>query len=217
MIPFDFEVLDVSPQVHAAAPTLNFRMRIASPDARAVESIALRAQIRIEPQRRHYRETEKPPLEELFGEPWRWGETLKPFLWAHASTTVRGFAGSGEFDLPVACTYDFEVAAAKYLHSLDDGEVPLILLFSGSVFSNGANGLQVLPMSWNCEARYRMPVRVWRALMDGYFPDSGWLRLRREVLDALLALKAKRAVATFDELLLELAAEKQARSGEEAA
>ena len=33
---------------------------------------------------------------------------------------------STEVDLPVTCTYDFEVAAAKYLHALDDGEIPLV-------------------------------------------------------------------------------------------
>ncbi len=205
MIPFELEVLDATPEPFAATPTLAFRMRMKAPERTGrIESIALRAQIRIEPQRRQYEDGDREPLRELFGAAEMWSESLRPFLWTHATTTVRGFSESTEFDLPVPCTYDFDVAAAKYLHALQDGEVPLILLFSGSVFRNGPQGLQVVPMSWDCEARHRLPVRVWREMMDRYYPNSGWLRLRRDVLDELLRLKAERAVATFDDLLQSL-------------
>jgi len=212
---FDFAVLDVTPEPYAAAPTLRFRMRVDASDPGAVESIALRCQIRIEPQRRRYTDEEKNRLAELFGATPRWGDTLKPFLWTHASTTVRAFKASTEFDLSVPCTYDFEVAAAKYLHSIGDGDIPLLLLFSGTVFAQGPHGLHVFPVSWDCETRHRLPVRVWRTLMDLYFPGSGWLRLRADVLDRLLRFKARRALATFDDVVLALL--REAGESEEAA
>ena len=122
------------------------------------------------------------------------------------ATTIGGFTGSTEFDLPVACTYDFEVAGAKYLHALSGGEIPLILLFSGTVFTTGERGFAAEPVSWNLEASYRLPVAVWRGVMDLYFPNSGWLRVSRDTLDPLQRFKASRAVPTWDqafELLLE--------------
>ena len=49
-----------------------------------------------------------------------------------------------EIDLQVPCTYDLEVASARYLQGLDDGTIPLLLLFSGTVFvANGAGGFSV--------------------------------------------------------------------------
>jgi hypothetical protein len=152
-------------------------------------------------------------LEELFGRTERWGDTLKPFLWTHVSTMAPGFTGAGEVDVVVPCTYDFEVAAAKYLHALEGGEIPLLFLFSGTVFARGEEGLRVTQIPWDREARHRLPVATWRELMDRYYPNAGWLRLRRDTIDALLSLKARRAVATFDEVIDALLAE----AGEHAA
>src|SRR5271155_1950556 len=127
-----FEVIGSSPQAHAAVPTLMLRLRVAETSGASIHALGLRCQIRIEPQRRRYSSEEAGRLYELFGETPRWGETLRPFLWTHVSTTIAGFAGSSEIDLAVECTYDFEVAGAKYLHALGDGEIPLLLLFSGT-------------------------------------------------------------------------------------
>lgn len=138
------------------------------------------------------------------------GDSLRPFLWTHVATTIPGFRGSTEFDLPIPCSYDFEVAAAKYLHALSGGEIPLILLFSGTVFTRGERGFTAEPVSWNLEASYRLPVAVWRGVMDLYFPNSAWLRVSRETFDRLQRFKASRAVPTWDqafELLLKHAGE----------
>ena len=59
---------------------------------------------------------------ELFGEPERWSSTLRNLLWTHASVTVPSFEESCLVDVPVPCTYDFNVAAAKYFYGLEDGE-----------------------------------------------------------------------------------------------
>src|SRR5262249_23741382 len=143
-----------------------------------IHAVALRCQIQIEPRRRHYVPAEEDRLFELFGEPQRWGETLRAVLWTHVALMVPGFCGSTEIDVPVACTYDFEVAGAKYLHALDTGEVPLLFLFNGTIFTKGETGFNIEPVSWESETTFRFPVRIWRALMDRYFPDSAWIRLR---------------------------------------
>ena len=140
----------------------------------------------------------------MFGETPRWGDTLRPFLWTHLSVMVTGFTGSTEIDLPVPCTYDFDVAAAKYIHALAHGEVPLLLLFSGTVFSKGASGFSVEPVAWHEEASYRLPVSVWREVMDLYFPDAGWLRVRRTTIDALQRFKAARALPSWDDVVEQL-------------
>jgi len=205
-----FEVVDARPEPHAAVPTIMMRVRVSETDGGTVHALALRCQIRIEPQRRRYQAEEEDRLYELFGETPHWGDSLRPFLWTHVSTTIAGFTGTSEFDLPVECTYDFEVAAAKYFHALTQGEIPLLLLFSGTVFTRGELGFAAEPVSWNLEASYRMPASVWRGVMDLYFPNSGWIRVGRSTLDALQRFKSSRALPTWDqafELLLKHAGE----------
>ena len=200
-------VLSSQPDPYAASPTLVLRLRIDAPEAEPVHAMVLKSQIRIEPQRRRYSTAEEQRLVELFGDAPRWGETLKPFLWTHVSTTVAEFTRSVEIDLPVPCSYDFEVAAAKYLHSIGGRRIPLVLLFSGTVFSYRNGGLIVQPIPWNVEAEHRLPVAVWRATMDTFFPNSGWIRVDRETIDALTRYKAERALTswedTFERLLKE--------------
>ena len=149
-----------------------FRLKVTEAGGGAVHALALRCQIRIEPQRRRYEPDEEERLYELFGDTPLWGSSLRPFLWTHVSTTLGGFTGETEFELPVECTYDFEVAGAKYLHALSDGEIPLLMLFSGTVFTRGESGFSAEPVSWDREASYRLPVSVWRDVMDMYFPEQ---------------------------------------------
>lgn len=191
----EFIVLGVAPDPYAAAPTLLFKLAVSESTGQAVHSVSLRCQIRIEPQKRRYSPAEEERLLAIFGETPRWGDTLKPFLWTHASTMVSGFSDATEVDLPVPCTYDFEVAAAKYLHALGEGDVPLVLLFNGTVFS--ASGVE--PVPWHKEASFKMPAGVWRQMMDLYFPNSGWVRLRRDTLDDLERFKASRALPTWEQ------------------
>jgi len=196
-----FSVLNARAEPYAAVPTINLRLSVASSVPEPVHAVALRCQVRIEPQRRRYDSGEEERLEELFGDTPRWGDTLRPFLWTHLATTLTGFTGVTEVDLPLPVSYDFEVAGAKYLHSLGDGEVPLVLLFSGTVFSRGNSGFSAQPVPWHAEASYRMPVKVWREVMDMYFPNSGWLRLPCETIDRLSRRKVEWALATFDQTI----------------
>lgn len=194
-----FSVLDARAEPYGAAPTVLFRLRIEESSGEEVHAIALRCQIQIEPRRRRYAPEEEDRLFELFGEPHRWGQTLKSLLWAQVPLMVPGFTASVELDLPMPCTYDFEVVSAKYFHALDEGEVSLLFLFSGTVFIRGETGFAVEQVPWNQEASYRLPVRVWRELMDRYFPGAGWIRLGRESFDALHRYKGRRAFPTWDD------------------
>lgn len=195
----DFDCVDVGPERYAAVPTLQFQLQLSETTGVAVHAVALRCQIRIEPQRRRYTEAEADRLLDLFGELARWGETLKPLQFATVSVMVPSFQGGCEVSLAVPCTYDFEVAAAKYFHSLEQGEIPLLLLFSGTVFLHGDSGFSVEQVPWHKEAHYRLPVSVWHELMDLYFPNTAWLRVRRETLDALQAFKSRAALPTWDD------------------
>jgi hypothetical protein len=199
-----FEVLGARPELYAAEPTLMLRLRIIEADGGPVHAIALKCQIRIEPQRRHYDPKEETRLFELFGETPRWGDSLRPFVWTHVSTTVPRFAAATEIDLPVTCTYDFEIAASKYLHALDGGAIPLVLCFSGTVFAPGESGFSATPVAWDQDAPFQLPVKAWRDTMDLYFPNSGWFRVSRDTLDALQRFKASRALPTWDQALDQL-------------
>jgi len=204
MSELSFEIVGARAERYAAVPTMIFRLRISEADARPIQSIVLRAQIQIEAQRRHYGPAEESRLLELFDVPARWGQTLKPILWTLTTATVPAFEGVTEIDLPVTCTYDFEVTGAKYLHALDDGEIPLLFLFSGTVFARTGTGFAVDQVPWDREATYRLPVSVWRQMMDHYFPGGAWLRLSRESFDALHRFKADRALPTWDAAVAQL-------------
>src|SRR5215813_11553296 len=165
---------------YAVSPLLSFKLRIrnASPEE-TIQSVALRCQIQIEPTKRKYSTTEQAQLFELFGEPERWGQTLRSMLWTHTSAMVPPFQDETVVDLPVPCTFDFNIAAAKYFAGLEDGLVPLNLMFSGTVFFETKDtGLQVEQISWDKETHFKLPVRVWFDMMEHYYPNTAWLCLR---------------------------------------
>ncbi len=199
-----FSVVDVAPEPFAAAPTLIVRLRIEDAGPDPIHAIALRAQVRLEPQRRPYSEEEAAGLSDMFGPRERWTSTVRPFLWMQCSTLVQGFTAATEVDLPMPCSYDFEVTASKYLHALRDGTVPVVLLFSGTVFTRGVAGFGVEQVPWDREVRYDLPVRVWREMVAEHFPGAGWLRLDHETLARLAAYKGARGLTTFDDTVASL-------------
>ncbi len=194
-----FGCTGVTPDRYAASPTMLFGLRVAEESGVRVHAGVLRCQIRIEPQRRRYDAAEASRLLDLFGDRSRWGDTLKPLQFATVPFVLPAFTGATEIDLAVPCTYDFDVAAAKYFHALQDGEIPLLLLFSGTVFYRGDDGMLVDQIPWDREVSVRMPVATWRALMELNFPGSTWVRLRADTLDALQDYKSRHALTTWDE------------------
>jgi hypothetical protein len=199
----NFQIESAEPVPYTAAPLLAFKLRIAAADAaETIQSVALRCQIQIEATHRKYAEPEQERLRDLFGTPDRWSRTLRAMLWTHANVMVPQFTGSTVVDLPVPCTFDFNVAATKYFAALADGEVPLNLMFSGTIFYESAGGgLQVEQIPWDREARYRLPVRIWKEMMDIYYPNSAWLCLRRDVFDKLAKYKTDRGIPTWEQAL----------------
>jgi hypothetical protein len=187
----------------AATPTLAFRLRIANAVAgEAIHTVALRCQIQIEASRRRYTAEEQRNMLDLFGEPERWSQTVRSLLWTHASMVAPGFEGSTSVDLPVSCTFDFNVAATKYFAGLTGGEIPLRLLFSGTVFYAGGDGaLQVAPISWEQETTFKLQQKVWREMMDSYYPNTAWLSLRRDVFDRLYQYKIQHGIPTWEQAL----------------
>jgi Family of unknown function (DUF6084) len=195
----DFGVEGVEVLEFAAVPSLRFKLRIENLEEEPIRSVALNTQIRIAATQRHYDAAEQERLLELFGEPHRWGNTLRSLLWTHAVLQVPPFSGSTVVDMPITCTYDLEVVGAKYFHALEDGEVPLEFLFSGTVFYAGEGGrLQVARISWEKEAHFRLPVRVWKEMMERYFPNSAWIRLHRDAFDRLYDYKVRRGLPTWE-------------------
>ncbi|MGB6692372.1 MAG: DUF6084 family protein [Terracidiphilus sp.] len=198
-----FKVEGAGAVEYAATPTLAFKLRIANAVAgEPIHTVALRCQIQIEASRRRYTAEEQGNMLDLFGEPERWSQTLRSLLWTHASMVVPGFEGSTAADLLVPCTFDFNVAATKYFEGLTNGEIPLRLLFSGTVFYAGDDGaLQVAPISWEQETAFKLQRRVWREMMDSYYPNSAWLSLRRDVFERLYQYKIQHGIPTWEQVL----------------
>ena len=208
-----FTVLDVVPEPYAAVPILTARISVAAPDDEPVHAIALRCQVRIEPLRRGYSDEEAAGLTDLFGPRERWATTQRTFLWQHCAAMVPAFVGTIEITLSLECTYDFEVTAAKYLHALVDGTLPLQFLFSGTIFTAGQRGFSVQQVSWDCEDHFDMPVAAWRELIRQHFPNTGWVRLPHDTVAALAAYKSAHGLLSIEDAVTALlhAAHQEAR------
>ena len=186
---------------HAAVPTLGFQLRLDNPGAQPVRALALHARLQIAATGRRYDPRSQRRLVELFGLPPEWGRTLRSLPWTRATVMVPAFSRRVRAELPVTCTYDFEVTATKYLHALGGGEVPLEFLFSGTVFYAAEGRLQAAQLPWSTEARFGLPVALWRELMDLYYPERAWLRLHRDTVDKLYSYRARHTFASWEETL----------------
>lgn len=204
MTDLTFHIGEARVEPYAVIPTLIFRLHIGERTGEQIHAIALRCQIQIDPRQRHYSPREEVQLLELFGMPERWSDSLRTLLWTQTSLMVPGFRRETAIDLPITCTYDFEVVAAKYLEALETGTVPVVFLFSGTIFTRGQLGFGVEQIPWDKEAAFRLPVQLWRELMNRYFPDTAWIRLRRENFDALYRFKGRRALTSWDDAVTEL-------------
>jgi Family of unknown function (DUF6084) len=197
----EFGVDGAEPARYAAAPTLTFRLRVDS-GGRDIRSILLDVQIQIAARKRPYDEAAEKRLVELFGTPDRWGDTLRTLPWARSTVVVPPFSDSTVVDLPVTLTYDLEVAASRYMYALEDGSVPLELLFSGTIFFSGPGGsLQTARIPWTRDAEYELPASAWHDTMESHFPNSAWIRLERERFERLDAYRSRRAIPTWDALI----------------
>ncbi len=203
-----FAITGAAHLAFAATPTLVFSATAADPTGHEIDSIALTVGVMIDPPRRGYDPATRGRLAELFGPAANGTPPTQALAWARVSALVPAFAGSATFALEVPCTYDLEVASAKYLHALRDGEVPLSFHFNGTILYRGEGGrLQVVPVPWSATARFEMPIAAWRAMIDEHYPGAGWIRLHEDTLQALNARRAARGLPSFDACLIELLAQ----------
>jgi hypothetical protein len=199
----NFKVTGVEAAVYGVAPLLHFKLEVTNtPETETIQSVILQTQIQIHPTQRAYAAEEKEKLGELFGTPERWGQTLRARLWTHANATLRQFSGKTEAILSVPCTYDLNVAATKYFYALEDGEVPLLFLFSGTIFYTAPDGrLQIQQVSWEKEFAYRMPISTWQTIMNQHYPNTAWLTLERELFERLYAFRRREGLATWEQTI----------------
>jgi Family of unknown function (DUF6084) len=203
-----FQIEGAEAVPHAAAPLLALKLRIANlPASESIHSITLKCQVQIEPTKRRYLPPEQEKLADLFGEPSRWSRTVKPLHWMNTSIVVQGFVGSVLVNLELPCTFDFNVASTKYFHALDAGDIPLCVMFSGTVFYQSQESmLQVAQIPWDREAYFKLPVAVWKEMMDAHFPNSAWLSLRRDAFQQLYDYKVRHGLPTWEQAIARLIA-----------
>jgi hypothetical protein len=194
---------------YGATPSIAFVLNLKNADPQeTLHTVVLRCQIQIDVARRKYTGQDQEKLRDLFGEPERWGQTLRPLLWTHASVVVPQFTGSTTVCMQVPCTFDFNIAATKYFNGLDDGDIPLCLMFSGTVFYDDSEGsMRVAPISWDKETRFRLPVKTWQDMMDVYYPNLAWLSLRRDVFELLHDYKIRNGIPSWEQTIEKILAE----------
>jgi hypothetical protein len=197
----DFSVDGAEALAFAAQPMIVLKLRVTAPGGEAVRSVSLAVQVRIAATQRAYAAVEQERLLDVFGEPSRWGQTLKSLLWTMANVHVPGFRRQTVVDLALPCTYDFDVVSAKYFDALQDGAIPLELLFSGTVFYAGETGLQAEQIGWDKEARFALPVQVWKEVIHLYFPNTAWLRIHKDTFDRLNRYRMRNALPTWESAL----------------
>lgn len=201
----EFQVTGAEAVTEALSPLIQFHLRISAGPGVQIQTLLLQVQIQLQCPQRAYSGQEKAQLSELFGPPETWAQSLRNRLWTHAQATVGAFEGSIETVLPVLCTFDLKLAVTKYFYGLTEGDVPLLFLFSGSVFYNGpGDRLQVQRISWNQECAYRMPLPLWQQMMEQHFPNSAWVCLRRDVFDQLNAYRRTAGLTTLEDTVRRL-------------
>jgi Family of unknown function (DUF6084) len=212
MVDLSFQVDSAEPVTHAVAPTLAFKLRISQRGQTPIHAVALRCQVRIDAARRSYNTGEQDALRDLFDTPDRWGQTFRGMLCTHTSVVVPPFAAETVVDLPVPCSFDFNLAATKYFYALEGGAVPLALFFSGTAFYEAEDGrLQVAQIPWEKEAAFRLPVRVWQDMMEHYYPNGAWLCLRQDAFDRLYEYKRRHGLPSWEQALDDLLATAETR------
>jgi Family of unknown function (DUF6084) len=166
---------------HAAAPLIALKLRVTNlPASEAIHTLTLRCQVQIEPAKRRYVPQEQEKLLDLFGTPERWSRTVRPLLWMNTTVAVPGFTDNVVVDLELPCTFEF----------------------SGTVFYQGADeALQVAQVPWDREANFRLPVSVWKEMMEMHFPNVAWLCLRRDVFEQLYEYKVRHGLPTWEQAI----------------
>jgi len=211
-----FQIEGAEAVAHAAAPLIALQLRIKNlPVTEAIHTLMLRCQVQIEPAKRRYVAQEQGKLLDLFGEPERWGRTVKPLLWMNTSVAVPGFTDNVLVNLELPCTFDFNIATTKYFYALEADDIPLCVMFSGTVFYKDVDdALQIAQVPWDREANFRLPVSVWKEMMDMHFPNTAWLCLQRDAFEQLYEYKMRHGIPTWEQVIRRVLATEKAEEVE---
>ncbi|GAA2250763.1 DUF6084 family protein [Actinomadura sp. NPDC048955] len=210
------DLLGIEPEAFAATPTLSLRIGLRRLDGGPVQCVLLTTTVTIAAARRGYDDAERDRLAGVFGPPEMWDRSLRGLTWARVGATVPTFRGAAEATLSLPCGHDMQVAADRYLHALGGGDVPLDLVFNGTVFYPGEDGaLRTGQIPWQHEATGDLPLQVWRDLMGRYYGTARWLRLDDDCFGRLSAYRARRAHSSFDDTVDELLRHAEKRREEE--
>ena len=198
-------IASVRSEPNAASPTLVFRVLVEEPSEAFVQAALLRCQVYIDIDNRTYSGAESERLKELLGEPAR-SVHMRPLLWTTVPVVLSRCEGTVNLDVSISCSYDFEVSSGKYFRALEEGEIPLLFMFSGTIFAAESSALPVTQVAWDTDTRFRLPVRIWCEAMEQHFGDDTWVRLSRHGFDALDHVRRRRGFTTWDEVVEELCA-----------
>lgn len=195
---------------YAAVPTIAARVNIVNlVKDEPIQSVLLSCQVQLQPLGRTYSPAEEMRLLDLFGERESWGRTMNPLHWMNVVLKVPGFTGETAVDLPLPCSFDFDVAANKYFYGLEAGSIAMKVMFSGTVFyPDEQNSMRIAQIPWDREVRFHLPVELWKRTMDAHYGNCAWLRVTREIFDRLYLYKTNQCSPTWDaalERLLNLA------------
>ncbi|HVW28729.1 MAG TPA: DUF6084 family protein [Polyangiaceae bacterium] len=186
---------------HAATPSLALGVGVSAGAGVLVDAVLLRSAVRIEVARRPYDPGERERLREVFGSDGAWARSPKSLLWAQATSVVPGFEGETAVDVIVPCGFDFAAQATRYLHALAEGDVPVTVQFSGTVFHRTESGLRAAPIPWDREAPFRVPVALLRQIVDDHFPGAAVVGVERDIFYRLDDYRRDRGLRTFGEAI----------------
>ncbi|EHK88026.1 DUF6084 family protein [Saccharomonospora azurea] len=189
--------VDVAPV--EAVPALRLRLRVSCD--RPVRSLTLAVSVRIAAALRDYTAEERTRLRGVFGMPEQWAASVGELVWARPVLHVAGFTGHTDVDVPVPCGQDVELASVSYLSALSDGDVPLRLHFSGTVFHDSGGGLAVTRLPWDSEVKYRLPLACWQEVRRTYFGRHRWLRVEEAVYERLHDYRVRHAYGSPQEAI----------------
>ena len=151
-----FTIVDARVEPYAVIPTLVFRSK--SPRARASRFMRSRCAARSRSSRGNGAIASAKKSARLSFSARRIAGVIPcaRCLWTQVSLMVPGFDDKTMIDVPITCTYDFEVVAAKYLAvARRRRSAAACFLFSGTIFARGQLGFSVEQISWEKEAKFR--------------------------------------------------------------
>jgi hypothetical protein len=193
-----FSVAEAQPLARAAVPTVALRLVAERTAGAPVVSATIGVRVDVAPALRA-NDGASDRLRELFGTPDQWGSTLGTLPWVRTTVLAGAFDERTTLDLLLPGSYDFDVAAVKYADALDGGDLPLELMFSGTMLYEAGGAICAAPIPWDRQASYRLPMEAWRAAMRAVFGESPWVRLRRDRFDRLCDYKARAMLPTLDD------------------